>query len=192
MRIVLYLILMALMSGCDVTEFKVDYESSPKLKLVNEIRSKVAAKLNKDFGLIPCGTGAQMMHQIEMLALCFDYRNLVDVQKGRQLVVTALNAFLSAINEDERIRPYLSNYPFEPKNIQIYIYLKNPDGKSVALGNFCVISSIEGLLEFDVRDRSTNRLKTIYKETFEEAVEQTKLCGCKPFKGHVNFKNEYK
>ena len=58
------------------------------------------------------------------------------------------------------------------KNIQIRIFLRNPDGSNPISGRLSVISSVDGILEYDIRDPKTDRLKTILEETYEEAHQK--------------------
>ena len=147
-------------------------DPNEKQKLINEVRQKAAKKIYKDLGLIPCGTGAQAMDQIKMLHLAFDYRKPVDIKTGRELLVAAVQIFAQEINANPEIRPYLDNYPFEPKNIRIWIFLKNPDGSNIEPEKLCVICATQGILEYENKNPETCRLTTIYKETYEEALQK--------------------
>src|SRR3990167_4907158 len=167
MRLLLFLSMAVSIAGCTQ---KHAYQPSTKVTLASEIRNKVAIQLQREKELVPSGTGGQMMHQIKMLALSFDYRKPIDINKGRELLIEAVDEFVAAVNADERIRPYLNNYPFEPKNIEIRIFLRSPNGSDVAPGELSVISALDAVLEYDIRDPKTDRLKTVHTETFEEAV----------------------
>jgi|SRR3989344_111403 len=166
----LLLIVMICMFGCSENRSSITYELSIKEQLADEILKKVATQVKQEKGLDPCGTGGQMMDQIKMLALSFDYRKPIDIEKGRELLITAVNEFVAAVNADERIRPYLNNYPFEPKNVEIRIFLQNPDGSNVAPGKLSVISALEGVLKYKMDDPETKLFKIVHTETFEEAV----------------------
>ena len=166
----LFLIAIVFVVGCEQPHSKITYEPSAKQKLANEIRKKVAFQLKAEKDLIPSGSGGQMMDEIKMLALSFDYYKPIDIDKGRKLLIEAVHEFVAAVNADERIRPYLGNYPFESRNIEIRIFLRNPNGSNPALGKLSVLSAIEDILEFDTHDPKTGRLTTLYTETFEEAV----------------------
>jgi hypothetical protein len=169
MKLIFFIIGIFISIGCHKS---IEYQPSEKLKIADEIREKVAIKLNKETGLRPCGSGGRMMDKIKILALSFDYYKSIDIEKSRELLVIAVDEFVKAVNEDDRIRPYLNNYPFEPKNIAVRIFLHNPNGSDVTAGNLRVISSIERILEYDIRDPKTNRLTTIYEETYEEALSK--------------------
>jgi hypothetical protein len=169
MKIVLFLIGIFISVGC---QKDTEYHPSDKQKLANELRARVASKLKKETELRPCGTHGQMMGQIKMLGLSFNYYKPISIEEGRELLITAVDEFIKNVNEDEDIRPHLNNYPFKSKNIDIRIFIHNPNGSDVTAGNLRVITSIDGILEYDIRDPKTNRLTTIYKETYEEALSK--------------------
>ncbi len=166
----LIFILAVFMSACNMA-----YDgNNPNKKgdSAREVRRRVAYKLKKEKELYPCGTGAQMMDEIQMLGLAFNYFQPVDIEKSRKLLIDAVDEFVNAVNEDTEIRPYLGNYPFEPKNIDIRIFMKNRDGSELPRGVLHCISSIDGILEYDISDPQTGRLRTIFKETYAEALER--------------------
>jgi len=103
---------------------KMTQEKVPEYeKIANRITHQVAAKLKKEKDLQPVGTGGGMMHDIYMMALSFDYEKEVDLSKARELLVYVVDNYLSAINSNEEVRPYLHDYPFTAKNIQIRIWV---------------------------------------------------------------------
>jgi len=139
-------------------------------KLADSILRKVALKLKEDKNLWPCGTIGQKLNKIEVLGLGFNYYESISVEEARRLLIYCVNEFIKTVNQDEKIRPYLSNYPFEPKNIEIDIFMRNLDGSDFEPGKLCVAAAIDGNLEYDVRDPKTTRLTTIHKETFQEGL----------------------
>lgn len=116
--------------------------------------------------------GIAAQNEVKMLMLAFTYNKPIEIEEGRKLIVHAVETFVSMINNDERIHPYLYNYPFESKNVQIEIYIKNPDYSSVEPEKICILSAAEGNVEYEVRDSTTLRLKTIHEETFSEAQKK--------------------
>lgn len=163
------LILLLIICGCG--NFSV-YTPSEKEKLSNEVIKKAAKLISEETGLIPCGSGGGALDQIRMLAISFDYRHEVDIASGRKLLVTALEIFRSEINFDEQIRPYLIEYPFQVKRIEIRIFIRNEDGSSVRADQLCVISVIDGILEYQTHMPDGWGLDTIYQETYEEALQK--------------------
>lgn len=168
-------IFISLLCACDKSCAPVPYEISEKEKLADRITHTVALKLRRDLGLIQCGTGGGMMYQIRMLALSFDYYKIVDIEEGRKLLVAALNEYISAVNADEQVRPYLQNYPFCPKNIQIRIFIRNTDPSFASSDKIQSLSVVDGYLKYYVNEPNANRFKVIYSESYEEAVQKLSL-----------------
>jgi hypothetical protein len=142
----------------------------------NELKYKAAIQIKKEKNLQPCGSGGGGVEKIRMLYLAFDYYKQIDVEEARELLIDAGNLFLKLINEDEQIRPYLQNYPFLPKNIEMAIFFKNPDGSEVDSGKLSIlVLSKNEKLRYEINDPETNHLITIHSETYQEASEKLGL-----------------
>src|SRR5690606_27908011 len=68
-----------------------------KVRLARAVRSKTSKKLQQEMGMIPFGFGGQMMNQIQILMLDFQYAHPVTVEEGRRLLVQAVGEFLKEI-----------------------------------------------------------------------------------------------
>ena len=145
---------------------------SEKEKIATEIQSKTAKKLKNEMGLIPFGFGGAMMYQIKELGLTFQYNHPVDLQQARSMLVNAVNVFLNEINSNEKVRPYLIQFPFDSKNVEIMILLRNPDRSKVDREELSLIVCEKGILKYKTYDADSYLLTTIHKETFEEAVQR--------------------
>lgn len=169
MKLIFSIILALIFCGC---ENKYTYHPSEKQETVNAIRKKAAIQIERELGLVPCGTGGQMMDQIKMLALAFDCHKPLDVDTGRQLLIAAVEKFVSEVNQNESVRPYLDNYPFEAKNIEIRIFIQRPDGSPFTPNSLVVISAINGVLKYKTDDLNGPLFMTVYSETYEEALNK--------------------
>jgi hypothetical protein len=145
-----------------------------KQKLANQIRRKVATKLKEEIGLIPCGTIGQMLNKVQVLGLSFDYYQPTDIAEGRKLLIKAINSLMDEVNQEKRIHPYLSRYPFAPRNIEVEIFIRSPEGGDVPPGAIWVVDASEGFLRYDIHHPTKSGFITIYKETYEEALERIK------------------
>jgi len=179
MRTVFLLIMMALSVGCVSKREKSaqPYEISEKQRIVNSLRYKAAQETQKQLGLMPSGTAGQMMYQIEMLGLAFDYRKPVIVGEGRELLVRAVDILRDQVNAEKRIFPYLANQPFQEKNIEIRIFLTDPDGRRVKSGELAVITALHGTLSYKIRNSDNLFTTVIHEETYEQAVQILKTQG---------------
>jgi hypothetical protein len=140
-------------------------------KAVNAIQKKVALELLKTHDLYPLGTGSGNSEgNLRMLALSFSYYQPVNIEQGRELLIATVNALVSSVNNDEPVRSHLRHFPFQTKNVEIRIFLKDSNSSSTTAGQLSVLSAIDDRFEYDIRDPETARLKRIFKETYEEAL----------------------
>jgi hypothetical protein len=143
-----------------------------KQKLADQIRHKVATKLKQETKLYPCGTIGQMLYKVEVLGLSFNYYDPVDIVEGRKLLIKAINSMMEEVNQEARIRPYLCRYPFVPDNLEIKIFIRNPEGRDVTPGALWIVEASDGILYYKIDNPATHRLTDVYKETYEEALER--------------------
>jgi hypothetical protein len=175
MKMVLLLFIIIFTTSCVFNDPNTTYTPNLKEVLANQISKEVAIQLKKDKELYPCGFGGGTSDKIRMLALSFNYYKEIEIKEARELLMTAGNLFVNKINDNERVRPYLKNYPFMLKNIELRIFLQNKNGSEFGADKLSAISMIEGILEYDIRSPDTHLFTTIYTETFEEAIEKTAI-----------------
>ena len=161
-RIGVILFIFSFLFGC----LSFGYQSPRYVKLAHEITGKTGKKLKEQKGLFLVGTGGQMMDDIQIMAMSFDYYQEVDLKTGRELIVHVINEYLSAINNNKEVRPYLHEYPFTAKNVEIRIFVYNPDRSELPPEKIDCIECINGGLEYYTR---SNPRQAIYEETYEEA-----------------------
>ena len=141
-----------------------------KSEIAHQIIFRTAKRLSREMELIPIGFGAQMMDEVKMLKIAFQCRRPIDIEEGRKMLVYAANEFLREINSDEKIRPYLGIYPFQPKNVEIAIFLQHPDGSDTNTDELAVIVMRDGLLQYKCSDSRFSMFK-LHEEAYEEACE---------------------
>jgi len=161
------LCIISFLFGCDSFSPSSDYE-----KIADKITEQTARKLKNEKDLVLAGTGGQMMHDIQMMMMGFNFYNEVDIDTARQLLVYSVQEYLTAINSDEKIRPYLQNYPFTAQNVEIVIYFYNPNGSKVSNGKIKIaeVSREEVIYYVDYPEAHT--IKAIHEESYEEAVKE--------------------
>ncbi len=168
----LYVIaLIIFLTGCNFPPFE---KISNKEACINAAEKKAANQIATQLGLSLIGTGAQAMNEIKMLGLYFVCYHQVTVDEARVLIASAMNIYLSIINEDPEIRPYLSKYPFEPKNMEISISIFQPDGSEPFAGEITFAQAERGKVSYQISESGDSRTKTICTESFEESVKKLK------------------
>jgi hypothetical protein len=141
-------------------------------EFANQVQKKAAMNIKKETGLIPFGSGGQMMDQIKMLHLAFICHQPINIEKGRELALKASEELLLQINSEEKIRPFLNNFPFEPQNIIIELYIQKADGHSFGGEILSVVFVNEGIIKYKIDDPNSNQLLTIFEEKYEEALQK--------------------
>ena len=144
------------------------YQSPRYVKLAHEITEKTAKKLKAQKNLYLVGTGGQMMDDIQMMAMSFYYYQEVNLKTARELITYVINEYLSTINSNKEVKPYLHEYPFTAKNVEIRIWVYNPDRSELPLEKIYSITSLNGMLKYYAR---SNPRQAIYEETYEQALQ---------------------
>lgn len=166
-----------LFSACNSTDIKKinknshihdrNYET-----IANKITKEVAIKLEKEKGLRCIGTGGRMMNDIQRMGMSFQLFHEVDLIEARKILVYVIIEYLKLINENKNIRPYLHNYPFQPKNVEIRIWMQKPDGQDVPPDKLDYVSSINATLRYYLPDEpKIGTEKKLYEETYDEALK---------------------
>ena len=153
------------------------YQSPRYVKLAHEITAKTAKKLKEQKGLALAGTGGQMMGDIQMMMMGFNFYKVIDIETARQLLVDSVQEYLSDINSNEEIKPHLHNYPFTPKNVEIVIYFYNPDGSQVSPSKLSIAEACRDEIIYYIDDPQKHTLKLLHEESYEEALKLVKKDG---------------
>ncbi len=174
MKFLYFLVFVVLVAGC--VPNNILYQRDPKWDLAddaydNEIGKKVFLQLVKEKKLYVCESGWALhgSDKIRCMHCGFNYYDEINIEKARELLMTAVDLYLKTINENERIRPLLSNYPFTLDNVEILIFLKKSNGSELDPDKLHVLALKEGILEYMIGSLGRELLPTIYHETYEEA-----------------------
>jgi len=155
-----------LLKGCLLENNSVDYE-----EIADKITDEVAKKLKKDKSLHLIGTGGAMMHDIQMMMMGFQFYQEVDIEAARELLVYSTEEYLSAINSNEEIRPYLHVYPFTAENVKVEIYFRKPDHHNVSPGQLNIAAVGEGKITYYTETSRMAPLQQKHEETYQDALK---------------------
>ena len=150
------------------------HESPRYVSMANRIEHQVSLELREKYNLFQIGTGGGMIDAINRMSMMFHYFNEVDMDKARELVITASTTLLNALNDNEEVRPYLHYYPFRIEDIGIMIFFKNGDRRNVRVGAINGCELVQGKVQFFEEIEEEFGLKCIKKEPFAEAYQIVK------------------
>ena len=102
--------------------------------------------------------------------MTFNYFHELSLVEARELVVKASEEYLKAINSSKRVRPYLKNYPFTIKNVEVDIYSLTEKGGDVSSDQIEYISVIDGVVTYALPYPENARRPILHKESYVEAL----------------------
>ncbi len=141
-------------------------------KIADRITNKYVKTFAKPNHLQLTGYGGAMMYDVKEINLFFTSYDSLNLEQARSIFVEGVQTYLSQINQNESVRPYLHNYPFTEKNLYFVISFEDPathnfiEDNSVAL----VSTNKNGIVSYSTHDPETQKFQTIHKEPYEEAL----------------------
>ena len=169
MRKYLIFVILIVLSSCSQSSYSGRFKISEKEKLVNKVEKNVVSNLQRQYGLIPFGSGGQMMYEIKKLRLIFKYPKPLTEEEAIELVIRAVDEYVFSINKEVALRQYLANYPFGPKNVEMTIYLQDSRGTSVQPEKFLLVEASDGFVTCEAKNPDMGGYRIVFKESFEEA-----------------------
>jgi hypothetical protein len=140
-------------------------------EIAREIRAEVGTKLSKKHQMDQIGVGGGMMGSVYMIGLSFQIFHPMDRNEARMRIVDCVEELLAAVNSNEEIRPFLKDYPFTSKNVQVSIYSSYPDGREALDPYISVVSVyISDNIHFSTVEADQSTYKHRYHEPYSEAL----------------------
>jgi hypothetical protein len=146
-------------------------DTTPYIKYAKEIMNPFIEDCEKKYHLDCIGTGGRFANNVAKIEICFIAYRKGTIEEARTLEVNMTEKILTQINAHEKIRPFLDNYPFEPKNINISVAFRKEDNSRYADGSVAYVSLIKNKLFYDKEDPKTGQLVDIMEEPYEEALK---------------------
>jgi hypothetical protein len=109
-------------------------------KYVDQVIYEFIQIAKKEFGVTPCGTGAGMPFDVERISVDFNVRKKGTVEDARALIVHMTERFTEVINQHEKLRPYLREYPCTPERAEITLNFSRNRGALQNDGSICRIT----------------------------------------------------
>ena len=157
-----------------------DMQAPVYIIYADKISSTLIKEMEEKYGLHCCGSGGQLATGVGALAVDFEIRKKVTIEEAREMIVTATERFLELINSDEKIRPYLKEYPFKPNRAEILLAFRNKDGKDFFDGTPVLVFQVNNKIFYrraipiDKNNPYASNLRNLYEEPYEKALEIVK------------------
>lgn len=147
-------------------------EKRKDIKLVEQHISTFSKKMSsKGFYLV--GSGGEMMNNIKTVKLSFHIEKKSDVNEARKVIIDMAEEFLSDINADQEIRPFLSNYPFDNKNVEILIGFVD-ENDHLLNDDVAVVTNVKDSIFYASSIDRSKPLVTMLEESYCHALQTVK------------------
>ena len=143
--------------------------------IASNIIAKVGKNLAKKHKMDFVGTSGGMIDCVRMVGFSFQINRPVSRDEARYLIVDCVEELLKAFNENEKIRPFLMNYPFTEENVDIAIYIAHPQWSGAHEPNAGIVDIYtDKYIVFKIRDKPAGKLLETSKELYQEALARVK------------------
>lgn len=147
------------------------YQEPPHIKRAQMLSAAAARTYQELNQLEQDSSGGGMCDGINRVACSFIGYRQVGIEEGRRLFVEGIESQCAALNNDSLIRPYLHNYPFVQKNIDLMLSFDDPITCSIpSHPHLCLIFCEHDTIFYHSYDHQIKDSIDIYHEPYEEAV----------------------
>jgi hypothetical protein len=142
----------------------------------DEIRLSIIKKYTKKYNMSVCSLGDSMPGGVVIsTGVGFSIDQPTSKEKARHILLECAQDYIQEINNKKELRPYLRDYPVTAKNIDLSLSIHDRNGERIFYPNIGYASLSMGKLRYTTRDiNDPDTIKTVERETYEEAVKRTK------------------
>ena len=112
--------------------------------------------------------GGGMPHDVEEIFLNFIAYQRATIEQARKLEVEVTEKLLKRVNEHEKIRPFLREYPFKAGRIGIMIAFEKSENTNYKDGSVALIFQGRNKIFYRRADKN-GKLMDLHEEPYEEA-----------------------
>jgi len=136
--------------------------------------TRLQTHLKKKYKINTIATNISMPGGIvKLLGLDFQVQGPLSKEEIRKILIALVQDFLVSVNSNEKIKPYLENYPFEIKNIEITLFFIDSQRMELLDPNIGIAKVSSGSLSYKILAKTNGILsiKSLSKESYEEALQ---------------------
>ncbi len=141
-------------------------------KMLYQFINRQGQIIGKKYQMRQSGNGLGGMDKVWLMCISFHrYGDPLSEKEARSLLIHCVEDFLAAVNSDEQLKPFLRDYPFTAKNLNLAILNFDKDHIVHYFPHISVASNAEGKVGFFTEDPSDMyNYYTKKYETYDEAV----------------------
>jgi hypothetical protein len=151
-------------------------KDTPDVKYVHQVTNTFLKIAKKEFGATCCGSGSSMPSDVESITVYLSIKRKGTVEEGRELFIKLKERFVEVVNQHEKLRPYLREYPFTPARAHILLKFCDQGGvinKDGSVAYVCAGRDKKIYYDHAKPDRSYNQ-ESLFVEPYEAALKIVK------------------
>ena len=181
----LLILLLPFIVSCNIETS--ESKRAPYIEHVHEIIRVFAAEMKDKYGLRCCGSGGSMPYNVEKISVIFTILRKTTLEEARAIQVDAVERLRELVNNHEKIRQYLAEYPFTSSRADVSISFNDKNGLHHTDGTITYVFMGRNKIFFDRAEKVISKtlygktyddfnLITLLEEPYEEALEKVKSC----------------
>jgi hypothetical protein len=140
----------------------------------DQVMAQFAKEMAKEYGLVVSGTGGSMPFGVTSLEMMFYCYQRATIEEARELEVVVTEKFVEKINQHQKLRKYLREYPFPVSKAEISIVFCKPDNSRYDDGSVSrVVHFVDKFKQdkifYDKENPKTDRSEDLYEEPYSDA-----------------------
>jgi hypothetical protein len=171
--LLLFIYLLFFLMSCEMQNPQNEGNRPSRGQIVNDLLYRTANSFEKKYKINAIATTISMPGgAVKLLGLDFQVRGPLSKEEIRKILIDLAQDFVVSVNSDEAIKPYLENYPFEIKNIEITLFFM--DSRNIRLNDpYIGIAGISrGKLDYQILiTTDIPSIKSEFDESYEEALQ---------------------
>ena len=170
MRKIFSLLLIAVFSFGSLTGERKYTEEQDRIKerCVDEVLNIFVQEMEREYQLSCYAIGGSMPYDVKEVGFRFSADRKISIEEARELQVRSTERLVEMINESEKIRPYLIEYPWPSSRVAIAVSSSKDDGSCYEGGVSFIFQAREKLFYYGKQDEHSLGPK-ILEETYVEA-----------------------
>ncbi len=146
---------------------------------LNEIYKNCSKWAHAKYKLQPYNVGSSMVDDVERVKIGFTFVGKVTIDQAREMFIECNEKFVQMVNEHEKIRPYLRDYPFSRARAKVNIYFSDKYGKNITDGSTAsILLGKDDIIFYDSHAPNANQYSDLYQEPYEEALKIVRSKKC--------------
>ncbi len=152
--------------------FAKDDDKMDYVQYAKNIMNPFIERCEKEYHLDCIGTGGRFGKNVAGIDISFIAYRKGTMEEARTLEVKMIEQLRDELNAHEKIRPFLAEYPFKSKEINISVAFRKPDNSCYSDGSVVLVFQACDKLLYSAEDPKTGKLVDLLEESYEEALKK--------------------